>query len=181
MSLAFAILGLLSYKQMTGYDLKNVFDASIKNIWPAHLSQIYRELSGLEGKDLVVSHTETQESRPDRKVYSLTDKGRDELNQWLNQTPQNFVSFTRDETALRMFFGSKIDKDEMIFQLKTLIKQKKETIDVLHEIDAQIRNSSSETDKKFWLLSVMKGYKIAEAELSWAEVCIEELESMHDS
>jgi PadR family transcriptional regulator AphA len=176
MSLPYAILGILSYKPMTGYDLKSFFDASIKNIWPAHLSQIYRELGGLETKGFVTPHVEAQETRPDRKVYSLTETGKDELLKWLNLTPQSFISIARDETALRMFFGSKIAKDEMIFQLKTLIKEKKATLSALDGIADVIQQSSYDSDKAYWKLSLRKGYKIAEAELSWAEECIFELE-----
>lgn len=109
-SLPFAILGLLSYKEMTGYDLKTFFDSSIKNIWPAHLSQIYRELGSLEAKKWVESRIEPQESRPDRKVYRLTEQGKHELLSWLNATPQSFTSIMRDETALRMFSAPKSRK-----------------------------------------------------------------------
>jgi PadR family transcriptional regulator AphA len=178
MSLPYAILGLLSYRPMTGYDLKSFFDASIKNIWPAHLSQIYRELGNLEKKNWVVSHIEPQESRPDRRVYSITEDGTRELLNWLNKTPQSFISVMRDETALRMFFGSKVEIDEMIFQLRTLWKEKKETLSQLDTIAETIKHSPYDQEKRFWLLSLRKGYKIAEAEMSWAEECIEELEKL---
>lgn len=48
MSLPHAILGLLNYMPMTGYDLKNFFDDSIDFFWSAQMSQIYRELKNLE-------------------------------------------------------------------------------------------------------------------------------------
>ena len=47
MSLSYAVLGLLSDRPMTGYDLKLVFDKEMNSFWPAQLSQIYRELSTL--------------------------------------------------------------------------------------------------------------------------------------
>ena len=53
MSLAYAILGLLTYESLTGYELKQRFDCSINYFWSAHLSQIYRELNVLEKKELV--------------------------------------------------------------------------------------------------------------------------------
>jgi PadR family transcriptional regulator AphA len=176
MSLSHAILGLLSCKEMTGYDLKYYFDASIKHFWPAHLSQIYRELKNMESKGWVDSHIEPQETRPDRRVYRITDEGQEEFLAWMNKTPESFVSFARDETALRMFFASRVDKDEMIFQMKIFLKEKKKTLVFLDDIAESIKQSSFESEKPFWLLTLRKGYKLAEAEIAWAEECIRELE-----
>ena len=52
MSLSHAILGLLTYRPLTGYGLKKIFDKSISHVWAASLSQIYRELSALKKKDM---------------------------------------------------------------------------------------------------------------------------------
>ena len=76
MSLANALLGLLDYRSMTGYDLKKTFDDTIDFFWSAQMSQIYRELNNLEEKGLVKSKIEPQDKRPDRKVYQLTEEGR---------------------------------------------------------------------------------------------------------
>ncbi|GIM46274.1 transcriptional regulator [Collibacillus ludicampi] len=176
MSLPHAILGLLTYKPMSGYDLKSFFDKSIKYFWPAQLSQIYRDLGTLEKKEWVTSHIEPQEGRPDRKVYSITEEGKKELLNWLNKMPQSFTSIVRDETALRMFLGSRIEIDEMIFQMKAFVKEKKETVMALDAIADMIQKSDFDKEKVYWLLSLRKGYRIAEAELKWAEECIEELE-----
>ncbi|MGD0004493.1 MAG: PadR family transcriptional regulator, partial [Anaerolineaceae bacterium] len=40
MSLDYAILGFLSYKPFSGYDLKKVFDNSVRHFWYADQSQI---------------------------------------------------------------------------------------------------------------------------------------------
>ncbi|USG65613.1 PadR family transcriptional regulator [Brevibacillus ruminantium] len=176
MSLANAILGLLTCKEMTGYDLKYFFDASIKHIWPAHLSQIYRELKTLEEKGLVRSHIEPQETRPDRRIYRITDEGIKEFLSWMNKSPKDFTTLARDETALRMFFGSKLEKDELIFQLKLFLKEKKETLLFLDQIAESIKLSPFDSEKPYWLFSLRKGYKVAEAEIDWAEECIGELE-----
>ena len=39
MSLEYAILGFLNYHPYTGYDLKKIFDTSIRHFWPADQSQ----------------------------------------------------------------------------------------------------------------------------------------------
>ena len=47
MKLEHAILGFLSYRPLTGYELKHVFDESIRHFWPADQSQIYKSLARL--------------------------------------------------------------------------------------------------------------------------------------
>ena len=47
------ILGLLNYKEMTGYEIMEIFRDSLNYFWDAKTSQIYRELQGLEQKECV--------------------------------------------------------------------------------------------------------------------------------
>ncbi|MBK7448579.1 MAG: PadR family transcriptional regulator [Anaerolineales bacterium] len=53
MSLKHAILGFLSFKPFSGYELKKAFDSSVQHFWPANQSQIYRTLAELEGGGFV--------------------------------------------------------------------------------------------------------------------------------
>ena len=39
MSLEYAILGFLNYRPLSGYDLKKVFDNSVRHFWPIHSSK----------------------------------------------------------------------------------------------------------------------------------------------
>ena len=66
MSLEFALLGFLSYHSNTGYDLKKIFDTSIRHFWPADQSQIYRILARLTSQGLAEMEKIPQEDRPDR-------------------------------------------------------------------------------------------------------------------
>jgi len=87
MSLDNALLGLLNHRPMTGYDLKKILDHPMGFFWVAQMSQIYRELNKLEEKGLVKSEIESQERRPDRKVYQLTKEGKETFLNWLNKYP----------------------------------------------------------------------------------------------
>ena len=46
------ILGLISYGDKTGYEIKAVFRDSLRHFWPVQTSQIYRELRALEARKL---------------------------------------------------------------------------------------------------------------------------------
>ena len=87
MSLEYAILGFLNYHPYTGYDLKKIFDTSIRHFWPADQSQIYRTLARLTEQGFAEMEKVPQDDRPDRKVYSITEAGRAELMKWLSGPP----------------------------------------------------------------------------------------------
>ena len=83
MSLDHAILGFLQYGPLSGYDLKERFDLSVEHFWPADQSQIYRILAKLDEQGYARVKVVEQENRPDRKVYTITQAGREELHRWL--------------------------------------------------------------------------------------------------
>lgn len=86
MSLDHILLGLLR-DPATGYDLKSTFSERIRHFWSAELSQIYPALKRLEQRRMLRSRIEPSPKGPNRKVYSLTDRGREELERWLRGGP----------------------------------------------------------------------------------------------
>ncbi|MCY4636907.1 MAG: PadR family transcriptional regulator [Acidobacteria bacterium] len=86
MSLDHILLGLLR-EPATGYDLKNAFSDTVRHFWSAELSQIYPTLKRLEQRRMLRSRLEPSPKGPNRRVYTLTDEGRDELLRWLRGGP----------------------------------------------------------------------------------------------
>lgn len=177
MSLPHAILGLLLDHPMTGYDLKLLFDKELNSFWPAQMSQIYRELGNLEAKEWVESRIETQQSRPDRKVYSITPAGRQVFQEWLNRFPASLLSPCRDEFALRIFFGGQSSHDEIQFQLRRFIREKQsETATYsLLEKKLQLAGKKNLDQAMFRRMTIRRSNIVAEALILWAEDCLEEL------
>ncbi|MEV0966214.1 MULTISPECIES: PadR family transcriptional regulator [unclassified Streptomyces] len=99
MSLRHALLGLLSERPASGYDLLKRFETSLANVWPATQSQIYTELTRLAGAGLI---TVAAEGPRGRKEYALTDAGMSELRHWLTETKPQLS--TRSDVLLRVFF-----------------------------------------------------------------------------
>jgi len=116
MTLKFALLGFLSYGEMTGYDLKQCLDNSTQFFWQAKQSQIYRTLKQIEDEGLVVSHIEQQDDRPDKRIYQLTQAGLAEFRQWI-AAPIQDVSLHRDAFLLKIFFSGAADRSELRAQL----------------------------------------------------------------
>ena len=100
MALEHAILVSLAEKAASGYDLARRFDASIGHFWKASHQQIYKVLGRMESDKWVESHLVAQDSRPDKKVYSITGEGRDELMRWSSvPTP---IEPLRSELAVKV-------------------------------------------------------------------------------
>ena len=79
MSLRHAVLAALLEGDASGYQLAKRFDVSVANFWSATPQQLYRELEQLEGAGLVAGRVVEQRRRPNKRVFTLTPAGRDEL------------------------------------------------------------------------------------------------------
>jgi DNA-binding PadR family transcriptional regulator len=177
MSLQHAILGFLNYAPLTGYDLKKIFDTSVQHFWAADQSQIYRTLNQLTERGLVEMNIVEQSDRPDRKVYSITDAGTDELQSWLlsplrPRKPHNaeliqvfFAGQLSDEAILQMFERS-ADKVRAVIARYQEIPQ-----------DAEAYSEYIDSPREFfcWMLTLEAGFRSAQANLAWLEDVIQRI------
>src|SRR4051812_43906891 len=100
---AYVILGMLSWRPMSGYDIKAMVDASTRFFWAASYGQIYPELRRLAEAGLVEGEREGDGGRR-RTPFALTEEGRKALGEWLAEPPQTIEM--RDEGLLKLFFAS---------------------------------------------------------------------------
>lgn len=114
-----ALLGFLKYESKTGYELKQTMDKSTGHFWHAKQSQIYTTLKKLEEGGLAISHPEPQESRPDRRVYKITESGEKALQEWLLQ-PLTKLDTPKQRLLLKLFFSGKLEKEAILMQLRLL-------------------------------------------------------------
>lgn len=174
------MLGLLQYKAMTGYDIKRVFDKSINSFWAANLSQIYRELDKLEKNECLTSVIQEQSDRPNRRIYSITDKGKLEFKKWITSIPKQSTKEVRDEFTLRIFFGANLSREELIKQFQLFIKEKQSNLKKLQDFN-EIRKSMSEeigqldVDEMCWKFVIKKAIMSLEMLINWGNECIDEL------
>ena len=79
MSIRHAVLGFVSWRPFTGYELKKLFSDSRLFHWSGNSNQIYRTLVQLHRDGLVDLEVQQQDSLPPRKQYSITGAGSAEL------------------------------------------------------------------------------------------------------
>jgi DNA-binding PadR family transcriptional regulator len=88
MDIQYAILGLLSWRSLSGYDLKKIISESDLFYWSGNNNQIYHSLIHLHKQGLVTQQVQYQESLPAKKIYSITSQGQAELRRWLLLNPE---------------------------------------------------------------------------------------------
>ncbi|MFX0574583.1 PadR family transcriptional regulator [Nocardia nepalensis] len=88
MALRNAVLAALLDGESSGYDLAKGFDASVANFWMATPQQLYRELDRMAAEGLIQARLIQQDRRPNKRLYSLTDQGREALCAFVAQPPK---------------------------------------------------------------------------------------------
>ncbi len=85
MNLRQTILGLLSWKSASGYDLKRIISESDVFYWSGNNNQIYKCLIELQNEGMVTCQTQLQTGLPNKKIYTITQQGLAELRDGLTQ------------------------------------------------------------------------------------------------
>jgi PadR family transcriptional regulator, regulatory protein AphA len=88
MNIKHAMLGFLSWRSFSGYEMKKLFASSIAFYWSGNNNQIYRTLVEMHREDLVDVEVKQQDNYPAKKVYAITEKGRAELRKWVVSDPE---------------------------------------------------------------------------------------------
>src|SRR5262249_51515783 len=100
------ILGMLSARPRSGYEIKQLVDNSARFFWAASYGQIYPELKKLEKEGLIAGDDSSQGARQ-RTTFKLAAAGKRAAREWMDQPPE--VLETRDEGLLKLFFAGSIE------------------------------------------------------------------------
>lgn len=111
MAIKYAILGLLSHQAHSGYDLKKRFAEAAALYWSGNNNQIYRTLLELLEEELVTKEVHAQEKLPARKVYSITEKGRVALQEWVRSVPE--PPEVRNTFLIQLMWAGQLERAEL--------------------------------------------------------------------
>ena len=128
----YVILGLLSLRPMSGYEIKAFVDKTVRFFWAASYGQIYPQLRALADAGLVAGEAKPAGGRR-RTVFSLTDEGRERLREWLAVEPD--VLEMRDEGLLKLFFADAADPATALEILDAKRRHHLEMVERLREIE----------------------------------------------
>ena len=101
---SYIVLGLVDWLgEATPYQLKNAAASSVGNLWSVQHAQLYSEPERLAAAGLL--DEEREEGGRRRRIYRITDAGREALGAWL-ATPASDLGELRNPGLLQLFFGA---------------------------------------------------------------------------
>jgi DNA-binding PadR family transcriptional regulator len=131
---SYAILGLLSVRQWSTYELAKQVRRSLRWFWPRTERKIYDEPKRLVADGLATATRQYTGQRP-RTVYGITDQGRDELSRWLDRAPATrSVEF---EGMLKLFFADAGSLDQLAATLAAIESDAADRLAELVEVNKQ--------------------------------------------
>ena len=169
MSLRHALLGLLSERPASGYDLLKLFDTSLADVWPATQSQIYTELTKLAGTGLI---TVAAEGPRGRKEYAITDEGMAELRHWLSETPPQ--RNTRSDVLLRVFFLGVLTPDQARGYLAELTRMSEQAAQSLRRLSDSVDWDDGDLSV-YGRIALEYGLRFNAMRREWAEWAAEQI------
>jgi PadR family transcriptional regulator, regulatory protein AphA len=127
-------LGMLSDGEATGYDLKKQFESSFGHFFAAGYGSIYPALSSLYTDGLVECRQVTQDGRPDRKIYRITEQGLLRLRAALdNPNPSHKI---RSDFLATMCFAHLMSAKQIDLVLENRLLELERYVDMFDELDA---------------------------------------------
>ncbi|WP_066497933.1 PadR family transcriptional regulator [Abyssisolibacter fermentans] len=179
----YAILGVLSISPKSGYNIKKFIESSIGYFWNENYGHIYPILKRLEQEELVVKKTELSETRPNSNIYSITEKGKKKLLDWLSEPIQK--SPVRDEMLFKLFFGANVSIEENV---QRILAEKEKAIQYLKALDSierslhhDIQNNPDKSNElMFRLMTLRRGQYNYQTHITWCDECLEILHKMKE-
>lgn len=173
----YALLGLLSSQPMSGYDIKNAYSKYLDEFWSESYGQIYPILNKLSAEGLATKSIEHQDGKPDRHVYTITDKGLEELKAWLLKPVD--PDPIRFELLLKLSFGKHMPIEESIKHLEAFRQQQ------LDRLSRYVENEKTypeqEPDKgelPYCMISIWCGQYVGRAFVDWCDEAIAYLKTI---
>ncbi|KAB2969832.1 MAG: PadR family transcriptional regulator [Thermoanaerobaculia bacterium] len=195
---SFAILGLLAWRPMSGYDLKKLIEIGLSYIWHESYGSLYPTLDSLVRSGLATQREERRHGARRRHVYRITPKGRRALEAWL-RAPTDLPR-TKNELQLKFFLSSRRPLSESVRLLEEYRAQQlevrelyadserilrravdaselpDEVLEVLPPAEPPRSDASRRREALVFLLTLRHGVRHVEARLAW---CDEALEALH--
>lgn len=179
---SYALLGLLTAKEWTTYELAQQMEKSIGTYWPRATSKIYEEPKKLIAHGLARARRETVGARG-RTVYSITPKGRREFRKWLQEpgAPPK-LEF---EALIKVFFAEQGTKDHLIATLEEVSEWVEERRRLGAGIAAYLLSDQAEFPERLHVIALTSRWQLeftraVERWVEWARDEVERWQTMND-
>ncbi len=143
---------------MTGYDIKKRIQSVLSAATNASYGTLYPTLHKLLSEHAVEVQEVMQMSRPSKKVYHITERGRQELIDWLRQPAA--ADQVKREFLLKLYLAKGLPDDTL---RSLLAKRRDDTEAQLKMLKAEMKSASDRYQE--WVIDY--ALSIAKAEIAW--------------
>ena len=172
-----AVLGFLTWKPMSGYEIKKAIEGIISNFWKESYGQLYPILNELAEEGLATRESQETEGGRTQHIYAITPTGRAALRDWLTEPPRHET--LRNELLLKLFFGAQIGVETSLGHVEESRRGTLATIAAYEGIEREIASRyAGMPDAAYWLMTLRYGLAVHRAVLGWTEETLAELKEM---
>jgi PadR family transcriptional regulator, regulatory protein AphA len=168
MTIKYAILGFLSWRPLSGYDLKKLIVDEPSLYWSGNNNQIYKTLVELHEAGLVTNEVQPQEHLPARKVYTITEQGQTELRQWVLLAPE--LPQIRNTFLIQLAWADQLAPDELdglIGQYEHAVEMQCRMLREQQRRGMPVNPARTERESYLWAMITENHVAAFERELAW--------------
>jgi DNA-binding PadR family transcriptional regulator len=169
MAIRYAIMGLLSWRAFSGYELRKFFSESAALYWSGNSNQVYPTLVQLHKEGLVENEVRQRGGYPPSKVYSLTAAGEAALGEWVKADP--VVPQLRNTFLTQLAWADRLDDDELQSLLDRYEHEVRTKLLMQRELIRRRPEEPARTPREALLWGMIADHDCAlyEAELGWLQ------------
>jgi DNA-binding PadR family transcriptional regulator len=176
----YAMLAALAHAPRSGYDLNKWFERVASHFCRAGYSSVYPALAMFEREGLVVHETVPSNRGPERKVYSLTGRGREAFLGWAAEPAG--APETRDEQLVKALCYGMLPAETtrgLLKQARALHQEKLAHYKQLGRRLEERRGSGGISEQAYvgTRLTLMRGIGAEESYIRWCDEAISFLSS----
>jgi PadR family transcriptional regulator, regulatory protein AphA len=176
---SYAVLAQVAVHPWSTYELARQRIRYFRYVWPRAESAIYREVKRLSSMGLLDGRKEHVGKRA-RTVYSITEKGRQALREWL-ATPVS--PFAMDfEAMIRLFVAPLGTKDQILATLRQVRSDARDMLRFGGQVKQEFLDGLAVTQDQVYIRALAVDFFISLLTMveAWAERTLEEVGSWED-
>ncbi|HEV3472444.1 MAG TPA: PadR family transcriptional regulator [Actinomycetota bacterium] len=176
---SYAVLAQVAVRPWSTYELAQQRVRYFRYVWPRAESAIYREVKRLSSMGLLSGQKHYVGKRA-RTVYSITEKGRETLREWLS-TPVS--PFAMDfEAMIRLFVAPLGSKEDIVSTLKQVRHDAQEMLRFGGAIKQEFLQGRAVTQDQAYIRAPAMDFFISLLNTveAWADRTLQEIESWTD-
>lgn len=168
----YAILASIAHGPKSGYDVARWFRRVASHFCSAGYGSVYPALARFEEDELVERETTPSERGPERKVYSISGKGREVLLAWSGEPAS--ATQTRDEQLVKALSYGFLPPETALELLGEARERHAEKLSYFRQLEHGLekQRAEGEISEEAYIgtrLTLMRGIGAKESYMRWCE------------